>query len=407
MTTYPEIVISTDPISLNYQKELLRDSKLENFSSITDVWDIPHSSIKLAYLTHSIFRFFGKFPPPVARCLISRYTKIGDMVFDPMCGSGTTALECLLMDRKVVCSDVSVLSELLVNVKCHYVQESKLRETLCDINEKYKKFSHKDYDLKIPFDESRVEHWYLPQTFRNLQRLKSLINDIDDKIIKQVFDGVFISIIRKVSKATSLQGRLFLDVKSAQSEPIMEFNKSAERIIKAVSALPKEFIAPRFIREDVRRVRLKDINPKLIICHPPYFNVYKFSTIFSLELPWLGISNKELSKNEVREFFKIGKEDNVHKYVEDMVESIKALSSQIKKKTYFSLMIGDTRLRGKHIPTTRLLLDCLRDVNLELINIAIRRPKFTEASWVASQRREGDKVGVALSDFILTFEKTR
>ncbi|HNX82687.1 MAG TPA: DNA methyltransferase [Candidatus Omnitrophota bacterium] len=407
MNTYPEIVISTDPISLDYQKELLRDSKLEDYSSITDVWDIPHSSIKLAYLTHSIFRFFGKFPPPVARGLISRYTKIGDMVFDPMCGSGTTALECLLMDRKVVCSDVSVLSELLVNVKCQYVKGSRLKQTLSNLNEKYKKLSSKNYDLKIPFDESRIEHWYLPQTFKNLQRIKSLINDIDDEITRRVFDCIFISIIRKVSKATSLQGRLFLDVKSAQSEPIIEFNKSAEKIIKAVSALPENFASPRFIREDVRHVNFKEINPKLIICHPPYFNVYKFSTIFSLELPWLGISNKELSKNEVREFFKIGKEENVHKYVDDMADSIRALSSQINKKTYFSLMIGDTRLRGKHIPTTRLLLDCLRDIDLELINIAIRRPKFTEASWVASQRREGDKVGIVLSDFILTFEKKK
>ncbi len=407
MNTYPEIVISTDPISLNYQKELLKDSKLEDFSSITEVWDIPHSSIKLAYLTHSIFRFFGKFPPPVARCLISRYTKRGDMVFDPMCGSGTTALECLLMDRKVVCSDVSILSELLVTVKCQYVKEIQLQETLNDLNERYKKPTSKNYELKIPFDESRIEHWYLPQTFKNLQRIKSLINNIGDEKIKRVFNCIFISIIRKVSKATSLQGRLFLDVESAQSEPITEFNKRAEKIIRAVSALPEEFISPRFIREDVRHVDCKEINPKLIICHPPYFNVYKFSTIFSLELPWLGISNKELSKNEVREFFKIGKEENVHKYVEDMANSIRAISSQIKKKTYFSLMIGDTRLRGKHISTTRLLLDCLHGMGLELINIAIRRPKFTEASWVASQRRDGDNVGIVLSDFILTFEKKK
>ncbi|MBN2267768.1 MAG: hypothetical protein JW725_05535, partial [Candidatus Babeliaceae bacterium] len=215
MTTYPEIVVSTDPVALNYQKELLKDSKLEDFSSITEVWDIPHSSIKLAYLTHSIFRFFGKFPPPVARELISRYTKMGDMVFDPMCGSGTTALECLLMDRKVVCSDVSVLSELLVNVKCQHMKENQLRKTLNDLNEGYKKNASKNYELKIPFDESRIEHWYLPQTFKNLQRLKSLINNISGEKTKRIFNCIFISSIRKVSRATSLQGRLFLDVDSA------------------------------------------------------------------------------------------------------------------------------------------------------------------------------------------------
>ncbi|NQT06926.1 MAG: hypothetical protein HQ575_05230 [Candidatus Omnitrophica bacterium] len=407
MEKYPNIVIEKSPESLKYKKLLLKEAGLCEFEDMSEVWDIPFSSKKLAYKTHSIFRFYGKFPPPIARYLIERYTDNNDLILDPMCGSGTSAVEALLMKRQIICADVSPISQLLVNVKCRYIKDKVLIDALREVNKKYNNKSRHIYDItRVPLEDSKIKHWFLPETYKNLLKLLNAIHSLQDEDVRETYLCILINIIRKTSKATSLQGRLFLDVDSAIKEPIDLFNKTAEKIIKSIETLPEDFEPPKFIMQDIRQLKLKSGKPKLIICHPPYFNVYKFSSIFSLELPWLMCDKKSIRQQELREFFKVGKKENVHRYVEDMAAGIKNISQQMKKNTFFALMIGDTRIRGEYIRTTKLLLDSIADCELTLISIAIRRPKFTEASWVASQRRTGSKVGINISDFILVFRKS-
>jgi len=59
-------------------------------------------------------------------------------------------------------------------------------------------------------------------------------------------------------------------------------------------------------------------------------------------------------------------------------------------------------LRKVYVPVTRLLLERVPELRAKLV--AFRVPKFTEASWVASQRRNGDQVGVTLCDYIILLE---
>jgi DNA modification methylase len=49
----------------------------------------------------------GNWAPEVPRNLILRYTKKGDWVLDPFIGGGTTAIECLLLERNCIGFDVN------------------------------------------------------------------------------------------------------------------------------------------------------------------------------------------------------------------------------------------------------------------------------------------------------------
>ncbi|MDD5693236.1 MAG: DNA methyltransferase [Patescibacteria group bacterium] len=63
---------------------------------------------------HSGF-YHGNFVPQIPRQLILRYTKIGDIVFDPFIGSGTTAFEAETLDRKLI--GVDIQPTLISNIK--------------------------------------------------------------------------------------------------------------------------------------------------------------------------------------------------------------------------------------------------------------------------------------------------
>ena len=51
---------------------------------------------------HSFHRYYGKLIPAIPRAFIREFTKVGDLVFDPFSGSGTTALESRFFDRNLL-----------------------------------------------------------------------------------------------------------------------------------------------------------------------------------------------------------------------------------------------------------------------------------------------------------------
>lgn len=82
------------------------DLKLENWKDseiITDsLWLIPSRDNAGK---HSGF-YHGNFVPQIPRQLILRYSKEGDIVFDPFIGSGTTAFEAESLKRNFIGVDI-------------------------------------------------------------------------------------------------------------------------------------------------------------------------------------------------------------------------------------------------------------------------------------------------------------
>ncbi|PIO04477.1 hypothetical protein COT48_00260, partial [Candidatus Woesearchaeota archaeon CG08_land_8_20_14_0_20_47_9] len=75
-----------------------------------------------SYLTHGIHKFPAKFFPELPRYLINKYSKREDRILDPMCGSGTTLLEGLLLSREVIGIDIDPMARLITKVKTTPVQ---------------------------------------------------------------------------------------------------------------------------------------------------------------------------------------------------------------------------------------------------------------------------------------------
>ena len=76
----------------------------------------------------------------------------------------------------------------------------------------------------------------------------------------------------------------------------------------------------------------------------------------------------------------------------------------LKENGVLGLMIGDTQIHGNYIPVTYQIIERVKDLyDVELV--VLRAPKYTEAAWVASQRRTSSKVGISLYDFIIILRK--
>ena len=66
---------------------------------------------------HQLSPYIGKLKSKIARDLIAKYSKKGDIVADVFCGSGTVPLECVQMGRRVFASDASLYAITLTKGK--------------------------------------------------------------------------------------------------------------------------------------------------------------------------------------------------------------------------------------------------------------------------------------------------
>ncbi len=71
----------------------------------TTLWDFPSQSYGVTPKGNN--RFHGVTPAFVIYNLVQRYTQVGDLVMDPMCGSGTTIDVCKEEKRRVIGFDLT------------------------------------------------------------------------------------------------------------------------------------------------------------------------------------------------------------------------------------------------------------------------------------------------------------
>ena len=385
---------------------LLRQARLDDIAPV-EAWTIAATNKQLHYATHGIFRFFGKFPPPIAGRLIAKYTGAGDLVLDPMVGSGTTAVEAALAGRRAEVSDVSPLSVLLTRVKTSRVDRHEAHEALARVRLRYR--TGEAVTVPTLTGLRNPEHWFLPETLQSLARIKAAIDLEASGAERDLLTIAFLWTVRRASRATTQQGRLFLDVTTALPEAWEEFEARAETATKAASSIPASWGASVSVRLEPAQGAESEApsgeQVPLCVLHPPYFNNYKYSGVNSLELSWLGVDHNQIRKGEVREFFKVGGADNAPKYVADMAKVFAKVASRLAPGGRLGLMVGDSVFRGEYLPVTRGLVAEAVALGLTPELVALRVPQFTEASWVASQRRTGDKVGISLCDFVVVLRR--
>jgi len=66
---------------------------------------------------HQIAPYIGRLKSPLARVLVSSFTKAGQTVFDPFSGAGTVPLEAWIHERNAIASDLNPYAQVLTTAK--------------------------------------------------------------------------------------------------------------------------------------------------------------------------------------------------------------------------------------------------------------------------------------------------
>jgi len=109
-------VISLEPIEVKRLEPLS-----EELTDITTtVWSFPKRG---SWATHK-GDYRGNWAPQIPRALILMYTRPGDLVLDPMVGSGTTLIEAKLLGRNSIGVDINYGAVILTLHRLYYLDKA-------------------------------------------------------------------------------------------------------------------------------------------------------------------------------------------------------------------------------------------------------------------------------------------
>jgi hypothetical protein len=320
------------------------------------------------HLTHYLFRFPAKFHPPVASTLIERFTKEGDQVLDPFCGSGTLLVQAAVLGRPSLGMDVDPLAIAVTRAKTHRYRigllEASGLKIATIVGEHWR--SAAEYKRRQFDDLTEAEyaaelapvapwvpaipnllHWFRRYVIIDLARLRCGIETADIPTDHRAFFRVvFASIIRAASNAdpvpvSGLEVTKWMIERDQAGRIIDPFRLYAAAQAKALDAA-RAFTAKAKISSPADAflgdaTAIGDaISGKVdaVITSPPYHGAVDYYRRHQLEMYWLGLTTDHSERlTLLNQYVGRPKVPQSHEFVKAPLETkhAKSWESRIRK----------------------------------------------------------------------------
>ena len=396
-------------------------------------WDFKEADTK--EYTHGIHTYPAMMIPQIARRLICLYGKDAKTLLDPFCGSGTSLVESSLTPhiKEAYGFDLNPLAVLISRVKTTKIETDILERELPKI------LNSTEHNGAPKF--KNIEFWFKPQVIESLATLKTAINKIKDKDVKDFFLVCFSEVVRDVSNTRNGEFKLY----KMESGKLENYNpnvfKEFEKITKENIEGMREYIKRRTNTKTESRLFSSmnelPLNPEsinLIVTSPPYGDsrtTVAYGQFSRLALQWLdyedvasldnrllgGKASKELevkiNSPTLKEIIKrISKIDDkrareVLSFYEDFDKCVIQLNKVMAKNGYVCFVVGNRTVKGINIPTDKIMSEMfMARGNYKYITTherAIpnkRMPKLNSPS-----NKVGEKVTTMCNELIFVLQK--
>ena len=383
-----------------------------------NIWDIPYSIGKLSYLVHSHYRYYGKFPSVVAGQILKQYPPANpkkDFMLDNFCGSGTSLVEAKLRGINSIGIDISWLSILTSKVKISKINFDYLE---VELQTQIKSFEEKNHSFKnIPIDYF-CSKWFSNKVAFELTIIKDYLKEMKNSSERDFFIVAFISIVRRVSYAFDGEVRPHINKKKRPRDVLSTYIKKIRDMIKNhknfVDLCPGETIEKTFLGDNriiSKNKYLIDKNIYLVISHPPYLNSFNYSPVYNLEFYWGKYFEKEYVDKEQINLHKTelkshpANEIVQKKYFEHLKKCYEETYSIQNKNGKLAIVIGDCSRQKKHIPVINKLIDIVKLIGYELVEINYRTTHYGLGKYAYKHRADYHGNNEEKRDAIIIFKK--
>ena len=396
-------------------------------------WDFKEANTK--EFTHGIHTYPAMMIPQIARRLIYLYGKDAKTLLDPFAGSGTSLVEASLTKhiKKAYGFDLNPLAILISKVKTTPLDSNVLKIELFKIlNSRVQTESPKF---------KNIEFWFKPLVIKKLSILKTAINNIEDKYIRDFFLVCFSETVRDVSNTRNGEFKLYrkpLDkLEKHNPDVIKEFAKIAKNNIQSMEEYVKNRsdtnTTPMFF-SSMNDLPLHENSVDLIVTSPPYGDsktTVAYGQFSRLALQWLGyndINNLDNSllggkptksletkidsptlKNTINKIKNIDEKRarEVLSFYEDFDKCVIQLDRVLSKNGHVCFVVGNRTVKGINIPTDKIMIEMFKSIGEyeHIVTYERKIPNKRMPKLNSPSNKIGEKVTTMCNEFIFILKK--
>lgn len=316
----------------------------------------------------------------------------GDVVLDPMAGSGMVLSVAARKGFRAIGTDMDPLAKLIAQVGARKVSAKAVREELDNLLDVCKR----DLNKKKPLawmDSDRetsefVDYWFAPKQMKQLRSLSYYLVVAPAIKEKKVLEVIKVAlsrlIITKEPKASlardTAHSRPHRTISENSFDIFSELPRSVEHVLKALAFEPIKVNAKTYLDDSRVLSKVKDSSVDSIITSPPYLNAIDYMRGHKFSLVWLGYRISDLRSIRAesigserapeigtkKEFTLVSKELNLEtlparqmkmleRYFYDLCAQTKQSFRVLKTGKYASYVIGNSEIRGTSVLNNELL----------------------------------------------------
>jgi DNA modification methylase len=361
------------------------------------------------YASHHFHAFAARFPPQLPRVFARELTAPGDVVLDPMMGSGTTVVEALLEGRRGVGLDLDPLALRLCQAKTMPLQTDRLQEAAHRVvSQAYALARDKaiEQHLTQRFDirtKAFVDYWFRPTTQRELMALVLAIESVTDASIRRFLTLTFSSIIITksggVTRARDLaHSRPHLDRAKVPKNALEQFALRLQKNLNSIAKLAPHNTMAAPLAGDARSMPFVDDVIDLIVTSPPYANALDYMRAHKFSLVWLGKSVTSLSALRAEYIgserikgtqcvtlperpegimLQVAQRDKhksqmLRKYFTEMKAVLAEMYRVLRGNAAAIVVVGPSVIRGINVETHQCLADIATELGFDVVGVVQR-----------------------------------
>lgn len=300
--------------------------------------------------------YVGKLKSGMVKVLISLYSKPGDIVLDPFCGSGVVPFEAILKRRVAFANDLSPYAYILTCGKLEAPSTEKIAvSNALDFIENVEKEAPLTDITSMP---EWVREFFHPDTFREVIAAFRILKEKGDHFLTACLLGILQHVRPGFLSypASHLVPYLRKNMYPKEEFPEMyTYRDLRSRLLAKVkrayrrSMLPQNWDERKYKVWQVNAMKLPIENESVdtVISSPPYFGALDYARDNRLRLWFLGCENwKELD---------VSLTANQKVYLPQMTICLRELERVLKVGGYCVLVLGDVERDGKKKNTAETL----------------------------------------------------
>lgn len=348
----------------------------------------------------------AKFPVFTAEEYITKYSNVGDMVFDPFVGSGSSLLAATANNRFAVGTDINGIAVLISKFKLLNIDDNDIERLNIFLASVKRRMELRSYGLLWHYDS--INHWFSDSAIEALSCIKNEIHHFfnDDCKLKIFCSLVLSTIINTVSKQESdtryaaiekewISHSFVIEKYESKFTQCLEILKNCRRSTEHIDG-SKVYLHNSKKCEEV----LPSESVDMIITSPPYPNTYDYYLYHKHRMLWLDEDFKYAMNEEIgsrREFSSLKKpKDN---FTKDLLDIFKSCDTVLKNGSFIVIIIGDGKIQGEIYDSKENTVTICDKIGWKLVDYSFAELDKTSRSFQASFRTNGKK------EHVLTFQK--